>query len=175
MHNSVFGCDAVLINYLSIHLSIYLGNYESYNGTTKWVGALLLKSAAAHLLMELILAIFFINSAMNSRQMKFTLLKLLRMYKYLWYQLAFSRGNTLKWTCLNILLQSDYNWVKAFHFYFHSEQKMDKLVSESSEKSRCTYSTHKWSLFLTLYFISPDFSYCFIVVAAFFIFIYCNM
>ena len=53
-------------------------------------GALLLKSAATHPLMELILPIFFINSAMNSRQMKFTLLKLLQMYKN--YQLALSRG-----------------------------------------------------------------------------------
>ena len=31
---------------------------------------------------------FFINSAMNSRKMKFTLLKLLQMYKNVWYQLA---------------------------------------------------------------------------------------
>ena len=34
---------------------------------------------------------FFINSAMNSRKMKFTLLKLLQMYKNVWYQLALSR------------------------------------------------------------------------------------
>ena len=43
-------------------------------------GALLLKSAIAHPLMELSV---LINSAMNSRQMKFTLLKLLQMYKIL--------------------------------------------------------------------------------------------
>ena len=48
-------------------------------------GALLLKSATAQPLMELsVLPNFFlINSAMNSRQMKFTLLKLLQMYKIL--------------------------------------------------------------------------------------------
>ena len=55
-------------------------------------GALLLKSATAQPLIELILPIFFINSAMNSRQMKFTLLKLLQMYKNVCYQLALSRG-----------------------------------------------------------------------------------
>ena len=55
-------------------------------------GALLLKSAAAHPLMELISYLFFLNSAMNSRQMKFTLLKLLQMNKTLWYQVALSRG-----------------------------------------------------------------------------------
>ena len=54
--------------------------------------ALLLKSAAAQPLMELILPNFFINSAMNSRQMKFTLLKLFQMNKNLWYQVALSRG-----------------------------------------------------------------------------------
>ena len=55
-------------------------------------GALLLKSPAVQPLMELILPNFFINSAMNSRQMKFTLLKLLQMYKNVCYQLALSRG-----------------------------------------------------------------------------------
>ena len=55
-------------------------------------GALLLKSAAAHPLIERTLPIFFINSVINSRQMKFTLLKLLQMYKNVWYQLALSRG-----------------------------------------------------------------------------------
>ena len=56
-------------------------------------GALLLKCAAVvHPLMELILPNFFNNSAMNSRQMKFTLLKLLQMNKTLWYQVALSRG-----------------------------------------------------------------------------------
>ena len=55
-------------------------------------GALLLKCAAVvHPLMELILPNFFNNSAMNSRQMKFTLLKL-QMNKNLWYQVALSRG-----------------------------------------------------------------------------------
>ena len=51
-------------------------------------GALLLKSAIAHPLMELSV---LTNSAMNSRQMKFTLLKLLQMYKNVWYHLALSR------------------------------------------------------------------------------------
>ena len=56
-------------------------------------GALLLKCAAfVHPLMELILPNFFNNSAMNSRQMKVTLLKLLQMNKNLWYQVALSRG-----------------------------------------------------------------------------------
>ena len=56
-------------------------------------GALLLKCAAVvHPLRELILPNFFNNSAMNSRQMKFTLLKLLQMNKNLWYQVALSRG-----------------------------------------------------------------------------------
>ena len=46
-------------------------------------------------------------------------------------------GNTLKWTThLNILCQSDQDWVKVFRFYYQSEQEMDKLMSESSEKSR---------------------------------------
>ena len=42
--------------------------------------------------MELILPNFFINSVINSRQMKFTLLELLQITKNLWYQVALSRG-----------------------------------------------------------------------------------
>lgn len=35
-----------------------------------------------------------------------------------------------------------------------SEQVMDKLTSESAEKSRYTYSTYKWRLFNTIFHLS---------------------
>ena len=72
-------------------------------------GALLLKSAAAQPLIELILPI---NSAMNSRQMKFTLLKLLQMYKNVWYQLALSRGFNSKDQTLKSIQQVNKRNVK---------------------------------------------------------------
>ena len=79
-------------------------------------------------------------------------------------------GNILKWTtCLNILCQSNKDWVKVFRFYFQSEQVVDKLTSESLEKSRYTHILLTSGGFLTLYLISPNFSYLFILMAKFYI------
>ena len=56
----------------------------------------------------------------------------------------------------------------SFFLYFQSEQEMEKLMSESPEKVSTHVVLTSWG-FLTLYFISPDFSYCFIHMATFII------
>ena len=43
---------------------------------------------------------------------------------------------------------------KVFHFYFQSEQEMDKLMSESSEKSWYTYSAYKWRILNAIFYLS---------------------